>query len=67
MRELYKILWQEAFKDLQQFYLNLAKCHHSNMINYNSLSNKERRTYWRLKNNEITARLDYKRSLNNDN
>ena len=65
-KELNKIVWLEAFKDLQQFYFNLAKHHHSNTINYKNLSNKERRTYWRLKNNEIIARSDYKRSLNND-
>jgi hypothetical protein len=67
MQELYKILWKEANKDLQQFYLTLAKRHHSNKINYKSFSIKERNTYWRLKNNLIKARSDYKRSLENDN
>jgi len=63
MKELYKILWQEAFKDLQQFYLELAKNHHSNTINYSSFTKSERKQYWSLKRNELLARSDYKRIM----
>lgn len=64
--ELNKIVWQEAYKELQQFYLEVTAKRKSSSVYYSSLSNEERKQYWRLKNSEIIARNDYERSLNND-